>query len=75
MISTEIWTALGGIFVAVVGGVAAYLRGQRAGRDAVERHHAQERVTGAQERANADRDASRSDDPVAELRRDWRRGL
>jgi hypothetical protein len=75
VIPAEAWAALGGIAAAIAAIIAAFLRGQRTGRTAAERDQMQDRITGAQGRANADRDAARSDDPAAELRKDWRRGL
>lgn len=64
--------AVGSFIAAVIG---AFVKGQAMGRQSAEREHLQERVHGAGERANADRDAGRAADPAAELRRDWRRGL
>jgi len=75
MMTAELWAVLAAV-VAAIGAVAgAFFKGRSTGRDAVQREHLQERVTSAQERANADADAARSDDPAGELRRDWRRGL
>ncbi len=75
MMTMELWAGLAAVIAAVAAVAGAFFKGRSTGREAVQREHLQERVTGAQERANADADAARSDDPAAELRRDWRRGL
>ncbi len=75
------WAALtsrAGQMVAAVMGVLALLGGVylKGGKNATERARRQQAETAqrqAQERANADQHAARSDDPAGELRRDWRR--
>lgn len=67
------WLAAAGLILGAL--VSAWVVGRRGGRQDAERDHLQQRVHGAQERANADADAARVPDPNAELLRDWRRGL
>ena len=74
-IGARAWTLLAaiGAALAVVGG--AFLRGRQAGTEAARLRQAQEAQRQAGERAHVDAEVARTDDPVGELRRDWRRGL
>jgi hypothetical protein len=74
-IGVRAWTWLAGIGAVLLAVAAIFARGRATGRRAAEHEQLQQRVHAAQERANADRDADRSNDPAGELRRDWRRGL
>jgi uncharacterized membrane protein YdjX (TVP38/TMEM64 family) len=64
------------LVASVFGGIIAiFWRGWLAARERAERKRLEERVRGAEARANEERHVDRSDDPSGELRRDWRRGL
>jgi hypothetical protein len=65
------WLAGGAALLAALGAALIY----REGRRDRERVELRQRVIGAEERAHADMAADRSNDPAAELRRDWRRRL
>jgi hypothetical protein len=74
--STELWAALGGIGIAIVTIVGAFLRGASAGRAAEQRAALEAAVRGARERSDADVAAARAADPIGELRdRGWVRGV
>lgn len=70
--NAKVWAVL-----AAIGAVGAVLLAVfRAGKGASERRQLEERVRGAQERANADATAARAADPVNELRsRGWVRDV
>jgi Flp pilus assembly protein TadB len=65
------WLAGAAAVLAAIGAALLY----RQGRRDREREDMRQRLRAAEERAHADADAARADDPVAELRRDWQRGL
>lgn len=75
---TGLWTQAKACLWAVAAGLTAALLAlaYRSGRHAEEAQQMRERVRGAQERANADREADAAADPVGELRRGgWVRGV
>jgi Flp pilus assembly protein TadB len=65
------WLAAAGAVLAAIGAALIY----RQGRRDREREDLRRRLQGAEERSNAEQAADRAADPVAELRRDWQRGL
>ena len=72
--TASLWAALGAFGSAVAPVIWAWASGRVHGRQQAEREQLRERVRGAEERANADRDASHGD-ARDRLREDWQRGV
>lgn len=74
MTKIKLWLVAAGALIAAF--FAAFAAGVFRGKAREERRRLEERVRGAGQRAEADADANRADDPVGELRRrGWVRGV